>query len=500
MFELLPKSIQRKLNLIAYLLDHPTSPPSIHFLMDYLNITYPTLKHDISELNELFDQYFNITITKTQISLKAFVPLSMAFFTYMLKQDLTIMSLINECFLQHINTFKALAQKIYISRSVMYHDLTQLKDFITNHYSALSITTHPVQITGPERIVRQFFTDYYFLGYNLSNWPFDQVSQSAIEDLMLLIAEKIPLIAFFSDHPILPIILAINVIRYRQGHLVEDIRPAYDYDACRRYLSDPINHDHLHNLEDRLGITFSNEAVEQLLVNIISHQTSYDTHYMWQCAQTDPTLHQALITLKSDMLSLMQAFHIQSIDEEALDLFLLTAYNLCTFHSTDSNSFEEEIYQHEQDCLAVGTELERIDPHFLTQMQRILTAFQEQMHIPCNDTRTLQATWYYCHIFPQTLRQLKTPTQPIRLGLYTINQLQRKHWAYEINLLFDDKIQLVSIHSPNSLLHLEANQVDALLTALPIELKQIKTRYISGYPSGQDVEWIYQLLFPSSDS
>lgn len=169
MFELLPKSIQRKLNLIAYLLDHPTSPPSIHFLMDYLNITYPTLKHDISELNELFDQYFNITITKTQISLKAFVPLSMAFFTYMLKQDLTIMSLINECFLQHINTFKALAQKIYISRSVMYHDLTQLKDFITNHYSALSITTHPVQITGPERIVRQFFTDYYFLGYNLSN-------------------------------------------------------------------------------------------------------------------------------------------------------------------------------------------------------------------------------------------------------------------------------------------------------------------------------------------
>ncbi len=59
MFELLPKSIQRKLNLIAYLLDHPTSPPSIHFLMDYLNITYPTLKHDISELNELFDQYFN---------------------------------------------------------------------------------------------------------------------------------------------------------------------------------------------------------------------------------------------------------------------------------------------------------------------------------------------------------------------------------------------------------------------------------------------------------
>lgn len=133
-------------------------------------------------------------------------------------------------------------------------------------------------------------------------------------------------------------------------------------------------------------------------------------------------------------------------------------------------------------------------------MQRILTAFQEQMHIPCNDTRTLQATWYYCHIFPQTLRQLKTPTQPIRLGLYTINQLQRKHWAYEINLLFGDKIQLVSIHSPNSLLHLEANQVDALLTALPIELKQIKTRYISGYPSGQDVEWIYQLLFPSSDS
>lgn len=64
MFELLSKSIQRKLNLIAYLLDHPTSPPSIHFLMDYLNITYPTLKHDISELNELFDQYFNITITK----------------------------------------------------------------------------------------------------------------------------------------------------------------------------------------------------------------------------------------------------------------------------------------------------------------------------------------------------------------------------------------------------------------------------------------------------
>ena len=179
---------------------------------------------------------------------------------------------------------------------------------------------------------------------------------------------------------------------------------------------------------------------------------------------------------------------------------MLTAYNLCTFHSTDSNSFEEEIYQHEQDCLAVGTELERIDPHFLTQMQRILTAFQEQMNIPCNDTRTLQATWYYCHIFPQTLRQLKTPTQPIRLGLYTINQLQRKHWAYEINLLFGDKIQLVSIHSPNSLLHLEANQVDALLTALPIELKQIQTRYISGYPSGQDVEWIYQLLFPSSDS
>lgn len=111
MFELLPKSIQRKLNLIAYLLDHPTSPPSIHFLMDYLNITYPTLKSDISELNELFDQYFNITISKTQISLKALVPLSMAFFTYMLKQDLTLMSLINECFLQHLNTFKALAQK-----------------------------------------------------------------------------------------------------------------------------------------------------------------------------------------------------------------------------------------------------------------------------------------------------------------------------------------------------------------------------------------------------
>ena len=77
---------------------------------------------------------------------------------------------------------------------------------------------------------------------------------------------------------------------------------------------------------------------------------------MWQCAQTDPTLYQALITLKSNMLSLMHAFHIPSIDEEALDLFLLTAYNLCTFHGTDSNSFEEEIYQHEQDCLAVGTE------------------------------------------------------------------------------------------------------------------------------------------------
>ena len=303
------------------------------------------------------------------------------------------------------------------------------------------------------------------------------------------------MLSFYGSHPSVQIAFAVNLIRYQQGYLVDDIHERHSVSQCQTVIELPWLRDNIQGLESRLKIQITPEAVMQLLVHIMSSQACYDTEYMWLLLNEHSDQREQMIDFAYQVKHLMKRYHLAEVNLMSMERFMLTAYNVIDANLHQPEGRACNILRHEQECLAVGQELANIEPKFLANLTQLIEEFQEHTLNRVDANVTRQIIWYYCNLFPEVLRHFALQADKLQLAIYVTNQIQAKRWAYTIELIFRDLIELRWIDSPVEIFNLNPDNTDILLTAYPVaDLNGVNTRFLQGFPTREDIEWLYSIV------
>ncbi|MBO1264746.1 helix-turn-helix domain-containing protein [Proteiniclasticum sp. SCR006] len=109
----------------------------------------------------------------------------------------------------------SLSEKFYISPSTLNRMLRIMKEELEEY--GLTIESNPYRITGEEHLIRKFYSAYFQEAYASYEWPFSDLSESLVKNLLEIFLSFSDIDKDFMDYHRFKINLAIDLLRSRKG-------------------------------------------------------------------------------------------------------------------------------------------------------------------------------------------------------------------------------------------------------------------------------------------
>ncbi|RAV61051.1 hypothetical protein, partial [Aerococcus mictus] len=133
----------------------------------------------------------------------------------------------------------------------------------------------------------------------------------------------------YSSHPMFPIILAINLIRYKHKNLVQDSYLPRDLSSLQESLTATKAQFTIFDIEYRLKVSINSEAVRQLLVGLAPHTTYLSIQALQEEIRSSNDHSQAVSNFFEELDQLTTSQRLSPLDQDKKDLLLLLLYNCC---------------------------------------------------------------------------------------------------------------------------------------------------------------------------
>ncbi|MHA6392977.1 helix-turn-helix domain-containing protein [Aerococcus mictus] len=496
MAKLLSKLDQRRLNIIKYLISSDQEMVAIKELKNHFNCSSQTIISDLKQLILIFPDKLQFEMKYKYIKLVASPPPQVnAFYPYFFSNSIYFI-LIRTIFSQKIYYISYMCEKLFVSRSTLYRIIDSINQFFTSYYPSLSLTMNPFTIEGPEREVRKFYYDFFEFGYQLTQWPFNEVSHQDINKISLYLRHSMPSLGLYSSHPLFPIILAINLIRYKHKDLVQDSYLPRDLSSLQESLTATKAQFTIFDIEYRLKVSINSEAVRQLLVGLAPHTTYLSIQALQEEIRSSNDHSQAVANFFKELDQLTTSQQLSPLDQDKKDLLLLLLYNCC---QDKLDLKENENYSKMQltalEISNLKEKWELILPGFNARLQPILESFQSYFSKGLMAERTAIMFSYVYSFYPLTINHFYKDYKRLNIAVYTGRSYSTGEICGKLHLFFGSLIEVTPITDTYFMEDLDHSRIDILLTTYPLfNLKGITIHTIKDDLTTEDLGWIYQMI------
>lgn len=216
MENLLQKNELRQLRLAEFLIEKD-GWVTFQELAEELGCSERVLKYDVNHFKETFF-YFKIESSHYGIRLvfeqnKGFKNIYQSVF-----DSSYAFQLLELLFFEENYSINQLADRLYISSSSLYRLINQVNDVIIEY--GFQIETNPCRLNGAENSIRYFYYKYFFEKYTILTWPYNEIDQPIVNDLLDFFINMTNFKADFAYYNIAKLILFINFSRYQKKHYI----------------------------------------------------------------------------------------------------------------------------------------------------------------------------------------------------------------------------------------------------------------------------------------
>lgn len=113
----------------------------------------------------------------------------------------------------------SLSEKFYISPSTLNRMLRMMKEALEEY--GLTIEANPYRLAGDELIIQKFYSAYFQEAYAADQWPFKDISEDMVTDLLEIFYGFRDIDKDFMDYHKFKIRLTVDLLRSRKGFLAQ---------------------------------------------------------------------------------------------------------------------------------------------------------------------------------------------------------------------------------------------------------------------------------------
>lgn len=222
MKELLSKKDQRHLSLIEELY-HENQWQTYSAIAKKLNCSIRILKDDILELKkEQSDFELETSYEGVFLHFKPHKGMQSVYQHYLLHSK--AFDLFQKIFTDESFSSEKLAKSLFISTSTLRRLVKKAKGYL-EEYFGLSIHSNPYYYVGKEENIRYFCYQLYTETYSGSDRTIGEWHSSELDTFLNTFYKALDLTIPYPTLHELKMVIGVNAVRYKQGHLVKNLNP-----------------------------------------------------------------------------------------------------------------------------------------------------------------------------------------------------------------------------------------------------------------------------------
>ena len=236
MLDLLSLTMKRKFELL-YLLESADAYVDLQTIAWELSCSERTAHDEIEELKQSkFSKYFSI-FNKGKDYMLVFNPgITIDIFTqYVLKENAHFQIIELTLYRDNMNVEK-LAKYLHTSVPTTYRYINSINEALQASFN-ISLSSNPCRLHGDEVNIRSFYTQYMSERYLVNEWPFDNIDEDALVELIKIFSPNFLDNLSFSQLRNIKLGAGVSMIRYQNDYQLEPkpsiIEDIYQQSDCK---------------------------------------------------------------------------------------------------------------------------------------------------------------------------------------------------------------------------------------------------------------------------
>lgn len=307
----------RQLRLVEYL-NRYKSGASIDTLTKVLDCSKRLLREDITDINKNLD-YLTIISEKGYVYLQYHQNKNISSVVQYMFNNTSGFQILELIFNNENLMTADLAKFNGVSTPTIYRTINKINEVLKKDYDII-VTQNPYRLSGNEREIRNFYTQFFIEKYLAYPWPFPDLDELKFEAFFKDIFTQPISIFSFSEFRFIKISAAVSYIRYMNGHSV-----SFDGIQLNEYFVRKISGISPSRIDDHEH--FFNTAINMSFIRQLFHPFVTDGFYieykdLIDGALTNPLTKKSANFIRDLLHTLTEEFHLSVPDEERLILEL----------------------------------------------------------------------------------------------------------------------------------------------------------------------------------
>lgn len=280
-------------------------------------------------------------------------------------------NLIELVFFYEGNSQTFFMDELLISESTIYRLVRNIDRSLSKHFD-INLNYNPISLQGSEDKIRHFYYTYFAERFYHSQWPFANIDEKALDELLTYVFKQMKLTPDFASFSHFKLKAAINLLRYRSKNLVEENNLNQH---CLKIVTDnPTNCTELLTIQARLGLILTKSAFTQLFPCVFKEHYAFSYSQLEDFAKNNKRLSDSITFLSN----LIEGFTIQSEFSEHQKRELILKVTNAVFEMDHSIS-NHIIYDRNQRTLE---NISKYYPDFFRHVSESIKHYQELIALP----------------------------------------------------------------------------------------------------------------------
>lgn len=491
MREFLKSTDNRRLSLIELLLE-ADDWMTIAELSKQLNSSTRALKEDISFIRN-YDP--NIQFQTGPKGIRIISDYSTGiqdYYSGLLRETLPF-QILEELFFNENLSMSELGSILESSPSTICRTIDQLNCYFSAY--DCRIESNPCRFVGNERYIRNYYRAYFKEVSTVFDWPFRDYEEYLFDEMLNSV---IAFLAKFSDletdfvdfafYDIVKTMITVNIIRYKQGHLVdtrdeESLLFKAFFNALKFFILPK-------NIKEFEGLSITSEVVYQLFYPYLKENIAIGIEPLNKLRKKNPTVNLSVSYLETYLRNFSEQMEI---DIPEFDWLIASLYGTTYLEDDDPNAFYI-LYNRNK---LFAQHVKHQYPMVYETLYTGIVEYRKRLNKPLHEDKIYLLLYTLITNWNNLLVELHERFQ--KVSLLVISDSHFSHAKMIQNLLSFELRQNVTIHtfhSPEiSVEKLKSSDYDLILSTFKLpDLNDKATIIIEHYPRVHDIKRIEKLL------
>ena len=450
-------------------------------LSEELRCSIRILKHDFSTLKSTYNDFtiessykgYRLVFQKNK-GLKTL-------YNNILEHSISF-RLLETIFLNEEKSIFDLADEFFISPSTLYRVVHHINE-VSKAYN-FQVETSPMRIVGSEKDIRFFFYQYFYEKYTRLDWPYDNVDENAIDNLLYFFIDYIDYPIEFAYFGLFKLTTFVNFIRFKNEHYIDTTDIKMNFKEVIHQFNKEV--DAFKFFEKTFKIKIDDFLIQQVFTPYISENYSLTYDRLLNKLPYNKKLKKAYLCLVEILETLSTKNNLPLINKEEVILDLMNAAHM---EKQDPRS-GYILYDRNEHFVQM---IQNHFPHFYEQLNEHLKNYRKHLRLDRSTTGLNFMIYILFTRWDKLVLELRKKFKPIKILI-----ISNRHASHA--LMIKDFIEyefsetlIIDVYRDTYISKTILEELEYDLVIANFYLPQLKTKkclYIENLPIFSDISKI----------